>query len=79
MPIANFSQLRRFSEQCGAEIPRWLLKRMQAYGDDTASIQELAADFVADLCRRLRAGGAPELHFYTLNLARPTVEVLERL
>ncbi len=79
MPIANFSQLRRFSEQCGAEIPRWLLKRMQAYGDDTASIQELAADFVADLCRRLKAGGAPELHFYTLNLARPTVEVLERL
>ncbi|HBK55953.1 MAG TPA: methylenetetrahydrofolate reductase [NAD(P)H] [Xanthomonadales bacterium] len=79
MPIANFSQLRRFSEQCGAEIPRWLLKRMQAYGDDADSIRELAADFVADLCRRLVAGGAPELHFYTLNLARPTHQVLARL
>ena len=79
MPIANFSQLRRFSEQCGAEIPRWLLKRMQAFGDDVRSVRALAADFVAELCRRLVDGGAPELHFYTLNRARPTVAVLERL
>lgn len=79
MPIANFSQLRRFSEQCGAEIPRWLLKRMLAYGDDLDSVRALAADFVADLCRRLIDGGAPELHFYTLNLSRPTLAVLERL
>lgn len=79
MPISNFSQLRRFSEACGAEIPRWMAKRMQAYGDDADSIREFAADAVAAMCRRLLEGGAPELHFYTLNLARPTEAVLSRL
>ena len=79
MPISNFSQLRRFSEACGAEIPRWIGQRMRAYGDDAASIREFAADFVAQLCERLVAGGAPALHFYTLNLAKPTLAVLERL
>lgn len=79
MPISNFSQLRRFSEACGAEIPRWMAKRMQAYGDDVDSIREFAADAVAAMCRRLVEGGAPELHFYTLNLARPTEAVLSRL
>jgi len=79
MPISNFSQLRRFSEQCGAEIPRWIAKRMQAYGDDVESVRAFGADVVAGLCERLVAGGAPSLHFYTLNLARPTVQVLERL
>ncbi len=79
MPISNFSQLRRFSEACGAEIPRWMAKRMQAYGDDADAIREFAADAVAAMCRRLLDGGAPELHFYTLNLARPTEAVLSRL
>ncbi len=79
MPISNFSQLKRFSESCGAEIPRWIGQRMRAYGDDAASIREFAADFVAQLCERLVAGGAPALHFYTLNLAKPTLAVLERL
>ncbi|MGY6519863.1 MAG: methylenetetrahydrofolate reductase [NAD(P)H] [Lysobacteraceae bacterium] len=79
MPIANFTQLRRFSEQCGAEIPRWLLRRLQALGDDRESVRAYAADVVAALCRRLLDGGAPELHFYTLNLARPTLAVLQRL
>jgi methylenetetrahydrofolate reductase (NADPH) len=79
MPIANFAQLRRFSEACGAEIPRWIGKRMQAYGDDLKSVREFAADVVAEMCRRLLEGGAPELHFYTLNLARPTEAVLSRL
>ena len=79
MPISNFSQLRRFSEACGAEIPRWMLRNMQALGDDAAGIRELGADIVARLCERLVAGGAPSLHFYTLNLARPTQAVLERL
>jgi len=79
MPIANFSQLKRFSDMCGAEIPRWLAKRMHAYGDDVESIREFAADVVAELCRRLVAGGAPGLHFYTLNRARPTLAVLDRL
>ncbi|KAF1004588.1 MAG: 5,10-methylenetetrahydrofolate reductase [Luteibacter sp.] len=79
MPIANFSQLRRFSEQCGAEIPRWIVKRMQAHGDDTQAIRELGADVVAELCQRLLDGGAPGIHFYTINRARTTEAVLERL
>lgn len=79
MPIANFSQLRRFSEQCGAEIPRWISRRMQAYGDDSESIRAFGAEVVAQLCQRLLDGGAPSLHFYTLNLAKPTASVLELL
>ncbi len=79
MPIGNFTQLKRFSDMCGAEIPRWLAKRLAAYGDDVESIREFAADVVADLCRRLIAGGAPGLHFYTLNRARATQAICERL
>jgi methylenetetrahydrofolate reductase (NADPH) len=79
MPISNFSQLKRFSEACGAEIPRWISKRMAAYGDDADSVREFAADVVAGMCRRLLEGGAPELHFYTLNLANPTLNVVQRL
>ncbi len=79
MPIANFTQLRRFSELCGAEIPRWLSKRLHAHGDDADAIREFSADVVAGLCRTLIAGGAPSLHFYTLNRARASVAVLERL
>lgn len=79
MPISNFSQLKRFSDACGAEIPRWIGKRMAAFGDDADSIREFAADLVARMCERLVQGGAPELHFYTLNLAKPTEAVLSRL
>ncbi|WP_049621106.1 methylenetetrahydrofolate reductase [NAD(P)H] [Frateuria defendens] len=79
MPIANFGQLRRFSEGCGAEIPRWIVKRMQAYGDDADSVRALGAEVVAQLCRRLLEGGAPALHFYTLNRARATLAVLAQL
>ena len=79
MPISNFAQLRRFSEQCGAEIPRWVDRRMRALGDDADAIREFGADLVAGLCRRLVEGGAPALHFYTLNLARPTQAVLARM
>lgn len=79
MPISNFTQLRRFSEACGAEIPRWVGKRMLGYGDDTQAIRDFASDFVAGLCRRLLDGGAPSLHFYTLNLSKPTLNVLARL
>ena len=79
MPISNFSQLRRFSEQCGAEIPRWISKRMQSFGDDAESVRDFGADVVAMLCERLISGGAPSLHFYTLNLAKPTHTVLQRL
>jgi len=79
MPISNFSQLRRFSEACGAEIPRWIAKRMAAHGDDAEGIRAFAAEFVAAMCERLVAGGAPGLHFYTLNLAKPTLNVLRHL
>ena len=79
MPISNFSQLKRFSDACGAEIPRWIARRMQAYGDDADAIREFAAELVANMCRRLIDGGAPALHFYTLNLSKPTLNVLQHL
>ncbi len=79
MPISNYSQTRRFSEMCGAEIPRWVAQRMQAFGDDVESVRAFGAEVVAQLCRRLMEGGAPGFHFYTLNLARPTLRVLEQL
>jgi methylenetetrahydrofolate reductase (NADPH) len=79
MPISNFAQLKRFSEACGAEIPRWVSKRMHAFGDDTDAIREFAAELVAAMCRRLIEGGAPALHFYTLNLSKPTLNVLRNL
>lgn len=79
MPISNFSQLRRFSQLCGAEIPRWMAQRMQDFGDDAQSVREFAADCVAAMCRRLLDNGAAELHFYTLNMAKPTESVLSRL
>lgn len=79
MPISNFGQLKRFSETCGAEIPRWISKRMQAYGDDAQSVRETGADIVAAMCRRLLDGGAPGLHIYTLNRAVATLAVVERL
>ena len=67
------------AETCGAEIPRWIAKRMQAHGDDAGAVREFAADVVAGLCRRLIDGGAPALHFYTLNLAKPAQSILQRL
>jgi methylenetetrahydrofolate reductase (NADPH) len=79
MPIANFSQLKRFSDLCGAEIPRWLTKRLHAHGDDVDAIREFAADVVAELCNRLVAGGAPGVHFYTLNRAKPTLAIAARM
>jgi methylenetetrahydrofolate reductase (NADPH) len=79
MPISNFSQLKRFSDACGAEIPRWVAKRMQAFGDDHDAIRAFATELVAAMCERLIAGGAPALHFYTLNLSKPTLNVLRAL
>ncbi|MGD9583225.1 MAG: methylenetetrahydrofolate reductase [NAD(P)H] [Lysobacterales bacterium] len=79
MPIGNYAQLKRFSEVCGAELPRWIDQRMRAFGDDGEAIREFGADLVSALCRRLIAGGAPALHFYTLNRARATLNVVERL
>jgi methylenetetrahydrofolate reductase (NADPH) len=79
MPINNFSQLARFSDACGAEIPRWLRLKLEGYGDDTASIKAFGLDFVTELCDRLLTGGAPGLHFYTLNQAGPTSTIWQRL
>jgi methylenetetrahydrofolate reductase (NADPH) len=79
MPIGNFSQLARFSDTCGAEIPRWLRLKMQGYGDDTASIRSLGLDIVTELCGRLLAAGAPGLHFYTMNQAALTSTIWQRL
>ncbi len=79
MPIVRFSQLARFSDNCGAEIPRWLRKTMEGYGDDNESVQECGLDVVTQLCEKLIAGGAPALHFYTLNQANASLEILKRL
>jgi methylenetetrahydrofolate reductase (NADPH) len=79
MPISNFSQLARFSAMCGAEIPRWLARKMESYLDDTASIRAFGLDVVTDLCDRLLEGGAPGLHFYTLNQAGLTSTIWQRL
>jgi len=79
MPISQYSQLRRFSDMCGAEIPRWIAKRLEAFRDDADAIREFGADVVADLCRKLIAGGAPGMHFYTLNRAKATLAVCDRL
>jgi methylenetetrahydrofolate reductase (NADPH) len=79
MPIASSSQLMRFSDACGAEIPRWIRLRLQGFGDDTASIKAFGLDVVTDLCEQLRAGGAPGLHFYSMNQSGATVEICRRL
>ena len=79
MPIVRFSQLARFSDTCGAEIPRWMRKTMEGYGDDAESIQSFGLDVVSVLCEKLVAGGAPGLHFYTLNQANASLEILNRL
>jgi len=79
MPINKFSQLARFSDACGAEIPRWIRKRLEGYGDDSASIRAFGLDVVTDLCDRLLKGGAPGLHFYTLNSAGLSTTIWQRL
>jgi methylenetetrahydrofolate reductase (NADPH) len=79
MPITRFSQLARFSDACGAEIPRWMRKTMEGYGDDVESVQAFGLDVVTQLCEKLIAGGAPGLHFYTLNQASASLEILNRL
>ncbi|MBC3933182.1 methylenetetrahydrofolate reductase [NAD(P)H] [Undibacterium curvum] len=79
MPITNSSQLQRFSEMCGAEIPRWIRLKLNSYGDDSASIKAFGLDVVSSMCERLLAGGAPGLHFYSLNQAAPTTAIWKNL
>jgi len=79
MPITSSTQLMRFSDACGAELPRWIRLRLQGFGDDTASIKAFGLDVVTDLCEQLRAGGAPGLHFYSMNQSVSTLEICQRL
>jgi len=79
MPILSFSKLARFSDACGAEIPRWIRRKLESFGDDSASIRAFGVDVVTDLCADLLAHGAPGLHFYTLNQATLTSLIWQRL
>lgn len=79
MPITSSTQLLRFSDACGAEIPRWIRLRLQSLGDDSAAIKAFGLDVVTQLCERLRAGGAPGIHFYTMNQTAATLEICKRL
>jgi methylenetetrahydrofolate reductase (NADPH) len=79
MPITNYTQLMRFSDMCGAEIPRWVRLKLASFGDDSASIKAFGLDVVSQLCERLLAGGAPGLHFYSMNQAAATTALWERI
>ena len=79
MPISSFTKLARFSDACGAEIPRWMRRKFESFGDDSASIKAFGLDVVSELCNRLVEAGAPGLHFYSMNQAAPTLEVCRRL
>ncbi len=79
MPITNYTQLMRFSDMCGAEIPRWVRLKLASFGDDSASIKAFGLDVVSSLCERLLAGGAPGLHFYSMNQAVATTAIWKRL
>jgi methylenetetrahydrofolate reductase (NADPH) len=79
MPISSYSNLARFSDNCGAEIPRWVRKKLESFGDDSASIRAFGLDVVSELCEKLLASGAPGLHFYTLNQAALTTALWQRL
>ena len=79
MPITSSTQLMRFSDACGAEIPRWIRLRLQGYGDDTASIKSFGLDVITELCDQLCTAGVPGIHFYTMNQTAATAEILRRL
>ncbi|MFM8339871.1 MAG: methylenetetrahydrofolate reductase, partial [Fluviibacter sp.] len=79
MPISGFTKLARFSDACGAEIPRWMRRTLESYGDDAESIKAFGLDVVTDLCEQLIEGGAPGLHFYTMNQSVLTLEICRRL
>lgn len=79
MPITNYTQLARFSDGCGAEIPRWVRQKLASFGDDAVAIRAFGLDVVTALCERLLAGGAPSLHFYTLNQSGPSTAICRRV
>lgn len=79
MPITNYSSLARFSEMCGAELPRWIRKQLESYGDDSKSIVKFGEEVISNLCEQLMEGGAPGLHFYTLNQADAALGIINNL
>lgn len=79
MPITNYSKLARFSDACGADIPRWVRKQLESYGDDMESIHAFGQQVITEMCEKLLAGGAPGLHFYTLNQAEPSLAIWDNL
>ncbi|MEJ2141478.1 MAG: methylenetetrahydrofolate reductase [NAD(P)H] [Gammaproteobacteria bacterium] len=79
MPITNYKQLARFSDMCGAEIPRWIRKRLEGFGDDIDAIKAFGEDVVSEMCQQLLDAGAPGLHFYTMNQAEPTLAIWDNL
>ena len=79
MPITNYNKLARFSDACGAEIPRWIRKQLEAYADDAASIQAFGEEVISHMCEQLLQGGAPGLHFYTLNQAEASLAIWNNL
>jgi len=79
MPITNYVQLARFSDMCGAEIPRWIRKRLESYGDDKDSIKAFGEDVISEMCLQLLEAGAPGLHFYTMNVTKPTLAIWKNL
>lgn len=79
MPITNYASLVRFSDMCGAEIPRWMRKQLEAYGDDAESIRAFGIQVLSDMCQKLLDAGAPGLHFYTLNQAEPSLAICDNL
>ncbi len=79
MPVTNFKNLSRFSDNCGAEIPRWMRKRLSAYGDDLESVKAFGLDLVSELCETLLDNGAPGLHFYTMNQTEPCATIIRQL
>ena len=79
MPITNHTQLARFSDACGSEIPRWIRKRLEGFGDDIESIKEFGIDVTTELCRKLLDGGSPGLHFYSMNQCEPTLTIWDNL
>ncbi|WP_280549773.1 methylenetetrahydrofolate reductase [NAD(P)H] [Halomonas sp. 11-S5] len=79
MPITNYTKLARFSDACGAEIPRWIRKQLESYGDDSEAIGAFGEEVISRLCQRLLDGGAPGLHFYTLNQSTPCLRILDNI
>lgn len=79
MPITNYTMLARFSDMCGAEIPRWIRKRLESYGDDKDSIRAFGEEVVSEMCQQLLEAGAPGLHFYTMNVTAPTLAIWKNL